>query len=145
MTCWRSEWDSNCRYNSETIYLTLRPNFRPSSAKWPTEKNPQKAAKNWFAPQSHGPLLGATKWRDRAIPDEILRRSEMTRCAKGESRHAYSITSSVRAISEGGTVRPSALAVLRLITSSILLGRSTGSSPGLAPFKILSTKTAARR
>src|ERR1700733_3091540 len=57
----------------------------------------------------------------------------------------HSLTSSARAMSEGDTVRPSALAVLRLITSSILFGRSTGRSPGLAPFKILSTKTAARR
>ena len=39
----------------------------------------------------------------------------------------------------GGMVRLRALAVLRLITSSILVGNSTGRSPGLAPFKILST------
>src|SRR5262245_7893756 len=36
---------------------------------------------------------------------------------------AYSITSSARARSDGGTVSPSALAVLRLITSSNLVGR----------------------
>ena len=51
----------------------------------------------------------------------------------------HSITSSARARSVGGTVRPSALAVLRLITNSILVGNSTGRSPGLVPFKILST------
>ena len=34
----------------------------------------------------------------------------------------YSITSSARATSVGGTVRPSALAVLRLIASSYLVG-----------------------
>ena len=34
----------------------------------------------------------------------------------------YSITSSARASSVGGTSRPSALAVLRLMTSSYLLG-----------------------
>ena len=38
-------------------------------------------------------------------------------------RAIYSITSSARASSDGGTVRPSALAVLRLITSSYLVGR----------------------
>jgi hypothetical protein len=39
----------------------------------------------------------------------------------------------------GGIVIPSACAVLRLITSSNLVGCSTGRSPGFAPFKILST------
>src|SRR6266516_2650328 len=57
----------------------------------------------------------------------------------------HSITSSARASSIGGTSRPSALAVLRLITNSNLVGCSTGRSAGLAPLKILSTKVAARR
>ena len=39
----------------------------------------------------------------------------------------------------GGSVMPSAFAVLRLITNSNLVGCSTGRSPGLVPFKILST------
>src|SRR5262249_16363341 len=51
----------------------------------------------------------------------------------------HSITSSARASSAGGMVRPSALAVGRLITSSSLVGNSTGRSPGLAPFRILTT------
>src|SRR5262245_23664930 len=51
----------------------------------------------------------------------------------------YSSTSSARASSVGCTSRPSALAVLRLITSSNLVGCSTGSSDGFAPLKILST------
>ena len=42
-------------------------------------------------------------------------------------------------------VSPRALAVLRLSTSSNFVGRSTGRSAGLAPFRSLSTKTAARR
>jgi hypothetical protein len=54
-------------------------------------------------------------------------------------QHRYSITSSARASSDGGTSRPSALAVLRLITSSNLVGCSTGRSAGFVPFKILST------
>src|SRR5207245_11130642 len=40
---------------------------------------------------------------------------------------------------------PSALAVLRLITNSNLVGCSIGRSAGLAPFRILSTWVAARR
>ena len=38
------------------------------------------------------------------------------------SRRVHSITSSARASSVGGTSRPSALAVLRLMTSSYLVG-----------------------
>ena len=60
-----------------------------------------------------------------------------------EETHApqqgYSITSFARTSKEGGTVRPSALAVLRLITSSNLVGCSTGRSEGLVPLRILST------
>jgi hypothetical protein len=44
-----------------------------------------------------------------------------------------------------GTVTPSALAVLRLITSSNLVGCWTGRSPGLSPFRIRSTYAADRR
>src|SRR5262249_40137918 len=49
----------------------------------------------------------------------------------------HSITSSARASSVGGTSRPRALAVVRLMTRSNLVGCSTGMSAGLAPRKIL--------
>jgi hypothetical protein len=39
----------------------------------------------------------------------------------------------------GGTSRPSAFAVFRLMTSSMLVGNSTGKSPALVPRRILST------
>jgi hypothetical protein len=51
--------------------------------------------------------------------------------------HLYSISSSARASKEGGTVRPSALAVFMLITNSNLVGCSTGRSEGLVPLRIL--------
>ena len=57
----------------------------------------------------------------------------------------YSITSSARASKVGGTMMPSAFAVFKLITSSNLVGCSTGRSAGFAPLKILSTKPADRR
>src|SRR5262249_43236636 len=47
-----------------------------------------------------------------------------------------SITSSARASSVGGISRPSAFAVLRLITNSNLVGSWTGRSPGFSPFSI---------
>ena len=53
--------------------------------------------------------------------------------------HLYSITSVARTRIEGGTVRPSALAVFMLMISSNLVGCSTGRSAGLVPLRILST------
>src|SRR6516164_8962250 len=52
---------------------------------------------------------------------------------------SYSITSSARASSVGGTSRPSAFAVLRLITSSNLVDACTGRSAGFSPLRIRST------
>src|SRR5690348_11334847 len=57
----------------------------------------------------------------------------------------HSITSSARASIAGGIVRLSVFAILRLMTNSNLVGCSTGKSLGLAPCKILSTNSAARR
>ena len=54
-------------------------------------------------------------------------------------RQSYSITSSARASKVGGTSRPSAFAVLRLITSSYLVGACTGKSAGLSPLRMRST------
>src|SRR6476619_6122900 len=48
----------------------------------------------------------------------------------------HSITSSARADRVGGTSRPSALAVFRLITNSNLVDCTTGRSPGFAPLRI---------
>jgi len=57
----------------------------------------------------------------------------------------HGMISSARTKNDWGIVSPSALAVLRLITSSNLVGCSTGRSAGLAPLRILSTNVAARR
>src|SRR6516164_2868520 len=53
-----------------------------------------------------------------------------------KSRTPHSMTSSARARIDWGIVRPSALAVLRLTTSSNLVACSTGRSAGLAPLRI---------
>src|SRR5262249_1340807 len=57
------------------------------------------------------------------------------RCAEQRYELAppHSITSSAIASSRSGTVRPSAFAVLRLMTNSNLVGRMTGRSPALLP------------
>jgi hypothetical protein len=51
---------------------------------------------------------------------------------------SYSITSSARASSDGGTVRPSAFAVLRLIANSYLVGACTGRSAAFSPLRMRS-------
>lgn len=63
----------------------------------------------------------------------------------GQPSPTHSITWSARSRRDCGIVSPANLAVLTLITSSNLVGCSTGRSPGLTPFRILSTYTAARR
>src|SRR4051794_25334594 len=59
-------------------------------------------------------------------------------CAHFGSGRLHSITPSARPSSVGGTVRPRAFALLRLITSSNFSGASTGSSLGFAPLKMRS-------
>src|SRR5262245_36731561 len=51
----------------------------------------------------------------------------------------HSITSSARASRVSGTVSPSPLAVLRLITSSYLVGACTGRLAGFSPLRMRST------
>src|SRR5262249_40078788 len=60
---------------------------------------------------------------------ELMRSPRLGHCTD------YSITSSARASSVGGTSMPSALAVLRLITSSYFVGACTGKSLGFSPLR----------
>jgi hypothetical protein len=60
----------------------------------------------------------------------------VSRCSKTAP---YSITSSARARSVGGTSRSRAFAVLRLIASSYLVGACTGKSAGFSPLRTRST------
>ena len=83
----------------------------------------------WFG--GGGPASGTRSWM-RWLP--------VAMCQNPEVRRSYSITSSARASSAGGASRPSALAVLRLITRSSRVGCSTGKSPGFAPSRIFLTK-----
>src|SRR5437867_2971003 len=73
--------------------------------------------------------------RYRRLLQQNLPRTDSCTAAKG----SYSITSSAMESTPAGMVRPSALAVLRLINNSNLVGRSTGKSAGFAPFRIRST------
>src|SRR5262245_38733245 len=61
-----------------------------------------------------------------------------------QKKDCYSITSLARASSEGGTAMPSTFAVLRLMTSSSLVGNSIGRWATGVPLSILYTYVAAR-
>jgi hypothetical protein len=64
---------------------------------------------------------------------------------RDELAPSHSITSSAAACSVRGTVRPSACAVLRLITNSNWVGCRTGSCAGLVPLRICATYSPAWR
>src|SRR5262249_28420715 len=86
--------------------------------------------------------------RHRALLRARRERPRSSRAAEQRDELAppnHSITSSARARSVGGTSRPSALAVLRLIVSSNFTGACTGRSAGFSPLRIRSTYPAARR
>src|SRR3954470_5166214 len=61
------------------------------------------------------------------------------------ARRTHSITPPARPSKVVGKSSPSGLAVLRLITSSYLVGACTGRSAGFSPLRMRSTWPAARR
>jgi hypothetical protein len=63
----------------------------------------------------------------------------ITGCEQVQQKSSYSMTSSAVICMISGTVRPSAFAVLRLMTSSTLIGCITGSSAGFSPLRMRST------
>ena len=89
-----------------------------------------------FAKMSQPPAF-----RNVAGESELTEASRRRRAAdeRDELSPSHSITSSARASRVGEISRPSALATVRLKTSSNLVGCSTGRLLGLAPRKILST------
>ena len=86
--------------------------------------------------------LSATSQRVRATsalpPQRRHALTGLARQSRATRRHRaiYSTTSSATARIFAGKSRPSAFAVLRLITSSSLVACSTGRSAGFSPFRI---------
>jgi hypothetical protein len=60
-------------------------------------------------------------------------------------KQVLTAVSKARASNDGGTVSPSAFAVLRLMTSSYLVGACTGMLAGFSPLRMRSTQDADRR
>jgi hypothetical protein len=110
----------------------------------PSQRGRSSLAKGRFHSRSPPNLKAAgarCKWPSSRRGAEHRSTAEQ----RDELAPPHSITSSARASSVGGISTPSALAVLRLITNSNLVGCSIGRSAGLAPLRILSTYPAARR
>ena len=112
----------------------------PFREQLPTSKEPDGARK---LPRSRNNAYGCFgRWptTSRLPPEaDIVTTGRHVSKVQARSFPHYSITSSARASSVGGTVRPSALAILRLMVRSNLVGCSIGMSAGFAPRNILST------
>src|SRR5262249_23956726 len=67
---------------------------------------------------------------------DSIRQQFGTQMPQGGHPPHHSITSSAMASTPGGMVRPSVLAVLRLITNSNFVGSRTGRSPGFSPLRM---------
>ena len=87
-----------------------------------------------------------TEIEDMDLPNPVIRsHSRKSRVSAKTGREqsqqiaSYSITSSARASMAGGISKPSAFAVLRLITNSYLVGVCTGRSAGFSPLRMRST------
>ena len=79
-------------------------------------------------------IISAGRVRDPPGAREASATSPICRKRQGkQSKPCHSITSSARASMTGGTLRPRAFAVLRLMTSLNLVGCWTGRSPGFLP------------
>ena len=93
---------------------------------------------------SRGFLLWRFAYAGPSCPPPPLPWGRHPQTFTGTEVRAYSITSSAATSSPGGTVRPSALAVLRLTTRRNRVGCSKGRSAGFSPFKTRRTRFAPR-
>ena len=114
---------------------------RPSSrAPW---SNPHSCARHRRSPSPQFRALALSGRRPRACGKAVSAGGRKT-CTQPDfmrrsKQRRYSITSSARASSVGGTSRSSAFAVLRLSTVSYLVGACTGRSAGFSPLRMRST------
>src|SRR5262249_40167963 len=117
----------------------LRPSTKPASLK-PFRKAASKLAPPAGVPPRRNPTTGTPRCCALAANGHAAATPPIRLAKSGHSFH--SITASARARTVGGMVSPIALAVLRLIASSSLVGSSTGRSAGFDPLRILSTYVA---
>jgi hypothetical protein len=94
---------------------------------------PTMSSKRWRFSTTHACFSPASVSRPSAGANVGLL-SAKSRREQMQRRAVLSMTSSARASSAGGTSEPSAVAVLRLNTSSYSVGACTGRSAGFSPF-----------
>src|SRR5262245_51048667 len=135
--------DKFCRDFCITLGATLRPAILDSDV---TVLDPAQFAQmrdKGGRPWTEGRSICAQESYGRQLSRLLRARSERPCCRAAEQcdelAPPHSITSLANASSRSGTLRPSAFAVLRLITSSNLVGCWTGRSDALVPLRILST------
>src|SRR5262245_64649830 len=141
----RTERDQLCRLFTSTIGIAGAPTpvdphiaaLGPAQLLQAPHERPQTSLPGRTSGHAH-------EHTDAPHPLRLLRaRRERPRgCRAAEQRDElaphHSITSSARASMIGGISRPIALAVLTLITSVNLVGRSIGKSAALAPLRMRS-------
>src|SRR5215472_1336249 len=93
----------------------------------------QEFLAEWIVVRGSRPDVPDTRHLARLLPPRRERPRNRAAEQRDEGAALHSITSSARASSVCGTVRPSAFAVLRLMTSSYLVGACTGRSAGFSP------------
>src|ERR1700732_3255244 len=114
-------------------------NFQPTESLFAVYREPffnNIGQKRKFSTQAHVVRFTVESRHAHAISARPLR---ATSRLMQRSKKLYSITLSARAITVGGTMRPSSLARLTLMVSSKVVGCCIGRSAGLAPLRILST------
>ena len=87
----------------------------------------------------HRPMSALERITDSSQTSRHVRKVPTTDSRSAANKSHHSITSSARAKRVGGIVSPSALAVIRLMTSSTLVLCWIGRSAGLAPLRIFPT------
>src|SRR5262245_6834457 len=130
-------------FGQQSRLPTIRPNQEALHRSPPANREENHNIQNVFTqPGSFASI--ALRTRVRLSPDfrHVRRLSDSSRCAIRRPEQvqricSYSITSSAAADNPIGTSRPSALAVLRLMTSSNLVGCCTGKSAGFSPLRTL--------
>jgi len=113
----------------------LRPFTRTSLNHQPEAQHPKSSTIHKLAGRL--PHLSGEKRTSNPAPEMTRLTHSVTSPPSIDAlRKVHSITSSASNCIEFETVRPSALAVLRLITNSNLVDCWTGKSAGLAPLRI---------
>src|SRR5262249_36887438 len=87
---------------------------------------------SWSSLHAHSLVLRLDRpWRQKE--NESCKESAQISAPMRRTAPLHSMTSSARSKNDSGMVRPSALAVVKLMTRSNLVGCSTGRSAGFAP------------